>query len=100
LAVERTYEGCDWQDIYLETGEQSKVLLTDKVTRQLVSGTGSGIAKGSGWLLDMEAVNIAGVFYETIQILENFTHTLISLRRAWADSRLLYVEVMRLSPEK
>lgn len=100
LTVKRAYVGCDWEDEYLETGETTKVLFTDRQTRQLISRTTIGIAKRSGWLLDMEAVNEAGVFYEAMQVLVNFADTLLSLRRAWADNRLLYLEVMRLSPEK
>jgi hypothetical protein len=98
--VQRTYHGLGWDDEYLETGEETKVQLRAREARELVSGTQMGIAKRSGWLLEMEMVHESGVLIDSVQILENFTDCLIGLRRVWEDGALSSVEVLRLYPEK
>lgn len=95
VPLKRHYDGQNWED-GLPDGKFA-LQLAEHGSRWMVSGAISGIAKQSGWLLEIEAHSEFGTCIKMAEVLDAEHKNIVGIRRWYIDDILQTVEVVKLS---
>jgi hypothetical protein len=98
--ITRRYQDGGWHDTYQDSGIEVHTLLQEAGSRLKVSGSQTGIAKRSGWLLEMEVSRAPQEVDTVYELLDAERGWLVSLRDARLHNLWCGLQLIVLKPVK